>query len=498
MALPNMPSLWTSRKNVYEAAIVRRRNQEDDFREKWQDTSRYFHDTEIGAVKQTAWTSEDSFHDSMDAYKSQHNREIKAMNLKRRRLKLTDMLQKERDVLEAELRGYSADNYDRISDMKERSENLRSAREEKRKQLAEEKLYDHFRKNNPDLRELESRAGEQEVIEEWEGQVEEQKRKQEQEIREKALYEQLMEEERQAALKFDQELEREKIQEEKKLKSVLRDQVEELKQREREAERLKFQAEELQKQQWELEKLEDQRKEMDEIRKKEEFGRVLLRQHKAKLLQRSKQVQEQLELDRRILEALTEKAEEDRVLQTARKEKARADAAWMKQVIDEQLRLEKAREAELDMLYQDEASRMWQKREAEWERERQARERLMNEVLQGRQEQIEDRMEEIRKKQEESLERREELLRELDIAQQMTRREQEEEMKLKTERKQQLQAQMTSRREQKISAQDQLLREMAEEKKAEEDYEEMLRREAERMNIRGFGPKKFGKKQAWQ
>ena len=37
--------------------------------------------------------------------------------------------------------------------------------------------------------------------------------------------------------------------------------------------------------------------------------------------------------------------------QVARREKAKADAKWMKQVLDDQIKLEKQREAELDMLY---------------------------------------------------------------------------------------------------------------------------------------------------
>lgn len=48
------------------------------------------------------------------------------------------------------------------------------------------------------------------------------------------------------------------------------------------------------------------------------------------------------------------------------------------------------------MLFREEASRQWQKREAEWERERLARERLMREVLDERQEQIRGKMEELR------------------------------------------------------------------------------------------------------
>ena len=50
------------------------------------------------------------------------------------------------------------------------------------------------------------------------------------------------------------------------------------------------------------------------------------------------------------------------------------------QVVEEQLRVEQTREAELDLLYQDEAAKVWHQREAEWARERQARERLMDEV----------------------------------------------------------------------------------------------------------------------
>ena len=50
------------------------------------------------------------------------------------------------------------------------------------------------------------------------------------------------------------------------------------------------------------------------------------------------------------------------------------------QVFEEQMKLEQAREAELDMMYNDEAAKEWEKREREWAKERAARERLMKEV----------------------------------------------------------------------------------------------------------------------
>ena len=50
------------------------------------------------------------------------------------------------------------------------------------------------------------------------------------------------------------------------------------------------------------------------------------------------------------------------------------------QVFEDQMRLEQAREAELEMMYNDEAAREWEKREQEWAKERAARERLIKEV----------------------------------------------------------------------------------------------------------------------
>lgn len=57
------------------------------------------------------------------------------------------------------------------------------------------------------------------------------------------------------------------------------------------------------------------------------------------------------EADRRILAALMEGEEEGRRVESARRERAVADVAWMKRVLEEQLQLEREREAEFDLLY---------------------------------------------------------------------------------------------------------------------------------------------------
>ncbi|XP_048753198.1 trichoplein keratin filament-binding protein-like isoform X2 [Ostrea edulis] len=507
MALPSMPHYWTTRRNVYEQAIVRNRNHDDHLRERWGHTADYFQRSNIAATKQTEWESEKSLKSryesekslksSMDAYQKGKDSEKKAKNLALRREKLAAMLRQERYKFEAELKGYSLDNFDRLEDMKDRVDSLRSAREEKRKNLAEEKLYEHWRQNNPDIRKIEAEQLKDHVVDKWGSQMEEFREKEEQERIEKEKFEREMEEERVAALELERQKEEDRLEEEKKWKDVLREQMFELRDREAEAERLKKEQDALQTEQWRLEDLEDERKKMESARGQREMGRMLLRQHKAQMMRRSRQIQEELEQDKRMLEALIERENEEREMLTTRREKAQADAAWMKQVIEDQLRVEKAREAELDMLYQEEAARMWEKRDAEWARESKARERLMSEVFKDRQQQIEEKLEEVQQEREESLRQREKLIAEMEIANQMTQRDLEKAEEQKEALKLDLEGQITSRQEQKLTSRQRMVEEEENEKRQEQDYEDFLQKETERMRVRGFAPKNFGRRTAW-
>lgn len=60
MALPSMPHYWTTRRNVYEQAIVKTRNHDDHLRERWSNTANYFKKSNIAACKQSEWESERS------------------------------------------------------------------------------------------------------------------------------------------------------------------------------------------------------------------------------------------------------------------------------------------------------------------------------------------------------------------------------------------------------------------------------------------------------
>lgn len=170
----------------------------------------------------------------------------------------------------------------------------------------------------------------------------------------------------------------------------------------------------------------------------------------------------------------------------------------MKQVIEEQLQLEKAREAELQLLLREEAKEMWEKREAEWAREQSARDRLMNEVLMGRQQQIQEKMEQNRRAQEETLKHREKLIQSLEEARQAAQRAKEEREELKSARKQELEAQVAEHQLQAWEAAQQAEEEEEEARRVEQLSDALLQQEAKTMAEEGYRPKPYGRpKIAW-
>ncbi|NWR60302.1 TCHP protein, partial [Bucorvus abyssinicus] len=289
---------------------------------------------------------------------------------------------------------------------------------------------------------VESELHRKHVTEAWGDQLMEKNKQEAAELEEKKRYENECETERREALGRMRQEEEKRQLEEKKQAEMLLQQMEELKLQEAEAAKLKKEQENLLKQQWELESLEEERKQMEEHRKKKELGRFLRHQCNAQLTRRAQQIQEELEMDRQILSALLEKEDEEQRRRSARRERAVADVAWMKRVIEDQLQLEKEREAELQTFFREEAKKVWEKREEEWEREKAARDRLMNEVLTGRQRQIQEKMELNRRAQEESIKYREQLIKELEEAKELSRRAKEQEEELKAEHRQELEAQV--------------------------------------------------------
>lgn len=471
----------------------RQHQQEDQFRQQWEQNSRYFRTWDIHNSKQIEWSSKISYQRSMHAYHCEKMKEEKRKILELRRERLRELLLEEQDLLAAELDELRLSMGLREQRLREQHQDLKSAREEQRKLIAERLLYEHWKKNNPKLRELELDLHKKHVINSWATQKEEKKKQQEatEKQENKRLENQYAAARREAEARMRVEEERRQL--EGRLQAeALRQQMEELKQKEMEATKLKKEQENLLRQRWELERLEEERRQMAALRRKTELGRFLKHQYNAQLNRRTQEIQEELEVDGRILQALLEKEGELQQVELARREQARADAAWMKQVIEEQLQLEKAREAELQQLLREEAKEMWEKREAEWAREQVARDRLMSEVLTGRQQQILEKIEQNRRAQEETLKHREKLIRSLEEGKQLAQRAKEESEELKLARKQELEAQVAERQGQEWEAARQEEEEEEEARQAEEHSNALLQQEAKTMAEKGYQPKLHG------
>ncbi|XP_029778598.1 trichoplein keratin filament-binding protein isoform X2 [Suricata suricatta] len=493
MALPTLSSRWCSRRLLdQQAARQRHREQEARIRQQWDQNSRYFRMSDIFSSKQAEWSSKTSYQRSMHAYQREKMKEEKRKQLEARRERLRQLLLEEQALQARELEELRLSMEAREGRLRERHGDLKSAREEQRKLIAEQLLYEHWKKNNPKLREIESALHKEHVINSWKMQKEEKKQQEATQEEENKRCENEYERARREALeRMKAEEERRRLEDKLQAEALLQ-QMEELKLKEMEATKLKKEQENLLKQRWELERLEEERKQMAALRQKAELGRFLRHQYNVQLSRRAQQIQEELEADKRILQALLEEEDENQRQHLARREQAAADAAWMKRAIEEQLQLEREREAELQLLLREEAKEMWEKREAEWARERSARDRLMSEVLTGRQQQIQEKLEQNRRAQEESLRHREQLIHDLEEVRESARREKEESKELKSAWKRELEAQVAERQLQAWEEDQQEEEEEEEARQAEQLTDALLQQEAKKMATQGYWPKPYG------
>nr|XP_057927014.1 trichoplein keratin filament-binding protein [Doryrhamphus excisus] len=405
MALPTLSTYIPYRKQTLGAKLAWRREQKFRQQEQLDLYVKYYRDQGVRNQLHSHWTSRHSFAQSMSAYCRERLEEDKINNLEERRLRLRLMLEEEHKQQQAELT--EQENMEKVQSV---------SKMERRKKLAQKLLKEHWKSNSPESQQVEVALPEDEHISE-------------QNLQEVVAQEDMLDgyertQGGQSLERIEQEEENRKAQESQRAEDI-RKNMEKLRLKEEEATCLRKEEESLLVQQWDLDKIEAERRKIEERRKKVEKRHFLIRQYRSQLRRRSQQVQEELEADHKLLAALL-KGEQHEELEAARRERVFADAAWMKRVIEEQLQLEREREAEFDLLYREEAQLVWEKREATWERERKARELLMHEVLAERRKQLGLKMQNNRKAQIESLKRRDELIRELEKQKESRRQEMEQ------------------------------------------------------------------------
>jgi len=496
MALPTMPSYWQDKFQNLEAQRYRMRQQQEQMNNRMKANARFFQENNVRTKAQNYLLSNQSYDKSMKAYSSLGDKAKKSENLMRRRHKLGQLLQRENNQYEVELK--SIRNKTDIEEMKERTEELKSSREEKRKQVAQERLYEHWKENNHGLRDVARDLHQKNVTQAWVQQAEHKKEKIATEDKKEREYANEYERTRIQAIENQKKREEERMKREKERMEMLKQQMIELKNREEQAVELRKEDEELQRQKWKLQKMQDERDVLEQKRKSTKLQRFLHHQYKAQMRRRTQQVQEELELDRQILLRLQEEESRRDQIDVERQNRVKEDVKWMKKVIEEQVKVEKKREEELDLIYREEARRMWDKREEEWSRERDARKKLMSQVMYERSHQIEARAGEIREDQERLLQEREDLLEHMDDVQRTSRLNKEEEEEKKRQRREELDDLKSEREERVKTARGENDKEELNKVKKEQEFREMFEEEKKQMQQQGHVDRVFPRtRRAW-
>uniref|UniRef100_A0A915EZ39 Uncharacterized protein n=1 Tax=Echinococcus canadensis TaxID=519352 RepID=A0A915EZ39_9CEST len=195
---------------------------------------------------------------------------------------------------------------------------------------------------------------------------------------------------------------------------ALQRKLDELKQFERETEELERIEKEVLEDQKLLQRLATERLETDETRRQRRFEKVLLRQHTAALIRRSRQVQTEITTDLAWIDRLLafEGEEEGK----AEGEGPRSRINVVKEMLEEDLRHEARQERDMDDMLASEAAELAKRREQEWKCQEEARERLLNEVLSMCQDRVDSRLQALKQMKLARAERHEALKREINAA----------------------------------------------------------------------------------
>ena len=462
---------------------TRRLEKENQLRTLWQENERYFHKTSTLVSKNKEWSSDQSKVRSSNAVNKILNivdKKNTIEKLEERRSKLSKLLKQEDEAYKGELKQKRISICD-FDTMQQRLQVLTSLKETKRQEDVEAKLYEHWKTNDPRLREAESKRYNKIVASSWKNQVDDKRMKTQHLLESEREIQQIYENEN-----YKCKLEEERNNDERKAKAKLlakeqQRQLFELKQKEEETKFLKKEEQNLQESEELIHKTKLQRNSLLEQRKKQKYGMFLIQQNRQNLLRKSKQIQEDLQYDLKLLKQINKKENEEYQLKKDLQEEIRKDAVYMQTVLENQLRVEKIRESEMEKLYQKESSLQWQKRNSEWEMEKVAREKLINTVLDERDNQIQLKRETLNLIKKETLKERELLLQKIEEHQLSTQREKDKQEAQKNKIELELKEQIMAKRAQIELEKQFAIREYELKSTQKKQVEERLSREINQM-----------------
>ena len=397
-----------TRKEYLEQHVLKKREAEVKRTTFWNNTSNYYSKVTQQSEKFNDLTCPEVRRASIEASHKEKERENRKTNLLVRRNKLKVLYAKEKEMYSRELDELPLKDKN-ITDFRRERELMRKERENILQKEAELKMLQHWKINNPVVRDAVRSRDNIFLRKQLEEQIalrkeEEEKKREEERIMQKLLLEEDQRKQKEMLLAEEERQKKMLL-----LKKELEDQMHELREREREMDVWRRAREEQQRLQEKVRECEEERKRLDKVRDNRELQTYQKRQHRLKLKMKTKQVQEDLQADKQKLEEMEKLSELQDGVQEEKKRKAIEEVKWMRNVLEQQQIEEQKREKELELMFAEEAEKMWSKQEEIWEREAKARRRLMDEVASAWEVQHQERLKAATLVEEEELKRVEEL-----------------------------------------------------------------------------------------
>lgn len=386
-------------KRIKSDYLITNRRKDEDARAIMTKTAKSYSQLKQKSQFEESTTAKINHNHFLHRYKRLQEQEV--VKLEERREKLRVLLEEDEQKHRKALLENEESNETRIIMMRSRMTKLREEREKDRQKIVEQKLEQQWRQNCDELRSLESKILVKKVDAGRAIQIKEREARKELEKKEKEHYEKLWEQGRKK--KMEREIHDHNVRQQLNHETllVLKDQLRAFKEQADLQKALKEEEARLMRYDTEMKILEDRRnKERKELEKKaicldlEYFNKLTIQE-------RQKDIQKGIESDIKLLNEVARLEAEQKIQNAKRRVELKKEMNMYRKHLAEQKAKEIEREKEVEKLYAAEQERIWTIRTEKWRREQAARDKLMKEVLAGRQEQLQEALERNKQAQEE-------------------------------------------------------------------------------------------------
>lgn len=349
-----------------------------------------------------------------------------------RRERLRNLLQQEEAEYLHEMASKEETVLERQAKMRDRARSLKEKREAERQAFVNEKLEQQFRDQCEELRSTQSKRHQDEVAVERLEQLRIKSAMESQQKEEDDMYAEMWYADMRAKKRREEEDALKQMTANREVVDVLLMQMKDLEAKKEEEKELITEEAELLREEARLMKLEEQQAVETKRRKQQEVREMYGQSLQVKRDKQAREMQEQLAFDLKMLEQLLQESREEAREQAQRKRELREEDRRYREYLQRMKEEEKRREAELERVCDAEVEKMWDKKVKQWRMEKEARQKLMADVMASRRQQVQDKLLLNERRQAEALVERTELLQKIEENKRLER-EQVEQLRAKHE-----------------------------------------------------------------